>query len=158
MILIVEGTDGVGKTTYAKRVAQQLGAEYRHSGPPQGTDWYEEYVTSLDPAKDYVLDRWHVGEVVWPEVFGRKSLLTAGSFDACNMMLADMGAQVQIIVRDTMGIVGELERRGEKARQIERSLEGQYKYEELVKEGWLRGIHCKVLNSDDIHKGSTCST
>lgn len=126
MIYIIEGTDGVGKTTFATWLANRLGFEYLHAGPPAHSTPWEEYVLPLDSGKNYVLDRWHVGEIVWPYLFGRESIFNRGTgqFQALTRDLFDLhDARMILMQRDPMEIRQELESRGESDEAISLSLE-----------------------------------
>lgn len=126
MITIVEGADGTGKTTLARRIADASSARYVHSGAPTRHTWWEEYVAPcLNSTEDLVLDRWHVGERVWPELFRRASLFTTASDyqDCCNA-LAEVGARLILVIRRDEDIVAELTGRGE-ADQLPAVLESQ---------------------------------
>lgn len=153
MIYIIEGTDGVGKTTLAKRMAEELGCESVHAGPPKSVDWYEEYVLPLyvNGSEDIVLDRWHVGEMVWPQIFDRPSIFTAGSFEACNKLIGAMGARLIIITRDPEDIAVELLTRGESAADVDRSLAGQEEFLRLTDRS-IRDIDLTLLDSNDAHE------
>lgn len=151
-ILIIEGTDGVGKTTYATKVAAAVQATYLHAEKPaDGNDWFDEYITPIVPGEDYVLDRWHVGELVWPTIFGRESLFNRYTFEICCRMLENLGAELQIVVRDPEAIAQELRLRGETERQIERSLAGQELFIDLYSAGLFRSIPTTIVESDLIH-------
>ncbi len=80
MLIVIEGVDGTGKTELAQRLRQMIGYEdtvILHAGAPT-RPMVEEYET---PLKNYepgsgdhiILDRWHLGEQVWPKIFRRKS-------------------------------------------------------------------------------------
>lgn len=69
-VVILEGPDGGGKTTLARRLVEEHGFIYKHEGPPPaGVDLMEYYKTSLYTAiKDYrntVFDRHYLGETVY---------------------------------------------------------------------------------------------
>src|SRR4051812_36778846 len=77
LLIVVEGNDLCGKTSLARRIAQLIGGEVRHAGPPTRCS-IEEYETALDgydprSGEHLILDRWHVGEYVWLKIFGRES-------------------------------------------------------------------------------------
>lgn len=115
MIVILEGTDGVGKTTFAHRLANRMGAKYVHSGPPTAETWIDEYINPLlSSGRPIVLDRWHLGEIVWPFLWDRPSLFSGiEEFEICCEKLASLGAFLGVIVRDDDGIVETLTERGE---------------------------------------------
>lgn len=80
-LIILEGLDRTGKTTVA-RFYEEKGYEYIHQSAPSQEQTPEEYLdeqikliqSAVD--KDIVLDRSYYGEMVWPVVYGRESLLT----------------------------------------------------------------------------------
>lgn len=114
MITIVEGADATGKTTLAKRLAERTGAVYRHAGAPTSANWWQEYVDPIQHEHNMVLDRWHVGELVWPVLFGRPSLFTdKGDYDKCCAELSQAGARLILVIRDEQDIARELAARGE---------------------------------------------
>lgn len=76
-IILLEGPDLAGKST----LATQLGADtvLRSGPPPRGTCWEHEYVARLFKAplgNRVVLDRWHYGELVYPQIIGRHPFMT----------------------------------------------------------------------------------
>jgi hypothetical protein len=78
LVIIVEGPDGAGKTTLAKRLAQDLDLEYHHEGPPpQGVASLTHYTRLLGDAKGkrVIFDRFALGERVYgPILRGHDSL------------------------------------------------------------------------------------
>jgi thymidylate kinase len=78
-IIIIEGVDCTGKSTLAQSFLLQ-GPRHAilHAGAPQCGTAYDEYVRPLRFARDQgwtvICDRWHLGELVWPSIFGRDSL------------------------------------------------------------------------------------
>jgi broad-specificity NMP kinase len=112
MITIIEGVDGTGKTTYAKRLAKQTNAKYLHADKPTKQLWYKEYLSPLK-SQNMVLDRWHLGELVWPIVYDRKSLFNEDSFDLCNWTMAKLGTRLILLTRSDDDIADELLKRGE---------------------------------------------
>jgi hypothetical protein len=85
-LVILEGLDRTGKSSVAEHYKSQ-GYELVHqSAPAKGTtpDLYLEEQMGLVSAaahKDIVLDRSYYGELVWPQVYGRESLLPEDSLD-----------------------------------------------------------------------------
>jgi hypothetical protein len=78
MLGIVEGIDKTGKSTLVSAIARELGTknvDIRHASKPK-VHPLEEYETSLgdyEPGtvSHVLLDRWHLGETVWPTIFNR---------------------------------------------------------------------------------------
>ena len=84
-LIILEGLDRTGKSSVAQWFEQQ-GYELIHMSAPDKAmtkpdytgpsylDMMVEMLTSM-AGRDIVLDRSHYGELVWPQVYGRKALL-----------------------------------------------------------------------------------
>lgn len=69
MRIILEGADGVGKTTLAKILADKYGLDYCHCGKTDPSD-YDFYKQSV--RKDNIVwDRHTIGELIYPSVFNR---------------------------------------------------------------------------------------
>ena len=70
---IIEGVDGSGKTTLAKRVEYAYGAHYFHVGPPDPTKTalgeYLDYLSDLGVYDRVVFDRFHLGCYAYGKVF-----------------------------------------------------------------------------------------
>lgn len=69
MLIVIEGCDGVGKTSLARDLCALVGAEYRHLSAPKRHP-LEECVLDLDAyrpgdGKHVVVDRFHIGEMVY---------------------------------------------------------------------------------------------
>lgn len=94
-LIILEGLDRTGKTSVAQMFERQ-GYELIHiSAPSKGTtpdqyigEWVD-LLTSLQ-TRNVVLDRSHYGELVWPQVYGRKPLLIEEDFDILRELEANM--------------------------------------------------------------------
>lgn len=75
MNFILEGCDGVGKSTLAEAIAHKIGADVvhltRHS--PCDVKSCMSRITSMIP---YVMDRSYISEVVYSEVFNRTCALS----------------------------------------------------------------------------------
>ena len=86
MLIIIEGIDRTGKSTIAEYF-KSLGYEYIHMSAPDKKYMRADYAgpSYLDDmaelllsftGRNVVLDRSHMGERIWPLVYGRASLLT----------------------------------------------------------------------------------
>ena len=105
MILLFEGPDGAGKSTMIKAVAaEHLAAGYPlestaiwRAGPfPQDSDPWTEYVLplmSLSASRDWLVlvDRWHVGELVYGPIFRGGSRLSEDQRTWIDGFLRSMG-------------------------------------------------------------------
>ena len=134
MIIALEGTDGVGKTTFARQLAASTGGTYIHAGPPTRDTWRDEYVAPLhNISGPVVLDRWHLGEIVWPLIWGRRSLFSClDDFKLCCEALADLDVFLAVVVRNEDSIAETLAERGESG-TVEDTLRGQLLYQLLAR-------------------------
>jgi hypothetical protein len=104
-LLILEGIDRTGKSTVAEYY-KTLGYELIHlSAPVKGTspDQYLQSmvdIVSSAASKDIVLDRSYYGELIWPHVYGRKSLLSAEDIDLIREIETTVGVK-HILMHDT---------------------------------------------------------
>lgn len=96
MLIVLEGPDGAGKSTLARKIADEIGAEVWHRGPPTShpLDEYETPLFGYRPGsgQHIVCDRWHVGEWVYPEVLGRETTVTPTIFRHIELFLRSRGA------------------------------------------------------------------
>jgi len=98
LLIIIEGVDRTGKTSLAKRIADKIDAVVVHAGPPTKHP-IEEYQTALDgyspiAGTHLVLDRWHVGEYVWPRIFGRETTFNRAVQKHTAMYMRSRGAYI----------------------------------------------------------------
>jgi hypothetical protein len=97
-LVLLEGLDRTGKSTVAAYF-ESLGFEKIHmSAPAKGTtpdQYMQEMLDLLASAatKDIVLDRTHYGELVWPQIYGRKALLDEEMIDALREVEDSVGVQ-----------------------------------------------------------------
>jgi len=107
VIVILEGPNGAGKTTLANEILQLAPAtRYIHASAPVRHPLVE-YTSPIAHGKDYVLDRWHIGEMVYGTLYREKPGLTNAQFIAVEEFLAEHGA----VVIHCNGPVAELQRR-----------------------------------------------
>jgi thymidylate kinase len=72
-MLIIEGTDLVGKTTVAHKLAKRLNMLYQHLGPlPEG--WTERDYLDI-AAPDLVRDRFHMSEICYHAVNNKPCII-----------------------------------------------------------------------------------
>ena len=147
MITIIEGVDGTGKTTFAKKLAEEKAATYLHADKPTKKAWWQEY---LDPitSQNMVLDRWHLGELVWPKIYGRQSLFDEESFDLCNWTLSKIGTRLIVLTRSDDDIANELLNRGE-----EKEIESVLLAKELFLDSYkkVKYIDKQIIESGVVH-------
>lgn len=97
-LIILEGLDRVGKTTAATYFAS-LGYEITHMSAPAkyhtADSFLQEMADLISSAsfKDIVLDRSHYGELIWPNIFERKSLLSEDDIEVLREIENSVGTQ-----------------------------------------------------------------
>jgi len=104
MLIILEGPDGSGKSTLAQTLAAELGRttsdkiEVWHRGRPTShpLDEYLRPLYGYRPGTGHhlILDRWHWGEVVYPNVLNRHTDQDKAVFWAIEAYLRRLGALV----------------------------------------------------------------
>jgi hypothetical protein len=113
-LIYVEGVDHTGKSTLAgelKRLLQERdpGHDVRvqHFSAPK-SDALHEYVAPIinyDHEREHlVLDRFHVGEAVWPKYFGRESRMTDVERALIEQFLVSIGAVGVLAQRPEIGV------------------------------------------------------
>lgn len=118
MIIIVEGLDGVGKTTFVQRFLRTCDATVLHSGPPSpGADPFEEYERRLYPALDQrenvICDRWHWGERAYGPVLRGQDRLGVPGWRHVELFLKRWGAVVVYLHQPKEVLVDRLRSRGD---------------------------------------------
>lgn len=117
MKIILEGCDGTGKTTLAKKLQERYGIDYVHINRQDPTS-YEFYSQTLGKT-DIIWDRHFVGEMIYPTVFKRKPNLRMADFEN---LLAKAKEQNIVILILTAG-----------EEQLIASSKKRPEYEEVVK-------------------------
>lgn len=124
MLLIIEGGDGVGKSTLVAQVAETLtklypddSVEVWRAGPPKAhpIDEYLAPLISYRPGRrrHIICDRWHVGELVYPKIFKRDTLMTPEMLLYVELFLKSRGAYLAYIQRDHVDVIDTLTTRGD---------------------------------------------
>lgn len=121
MLIIVEGCDCVGKSTFVQRLSRAIQAadprsliEVRHARPPKQhpLDEYERTLFDYRPGrnKHIICDRWHWGEQVYPAVLGRDTQYDKAVKRHIDMFLASRGALI-VHLTDKVSVVEDCVRR-----------------------------------------------
>jgi hypothetical protein len=114
VLIILEGTDGAGKTTLARQLATEVEAhgesyEILHAGPPEaGLSVFDQYALPLLERRDkialpdhlLILDRWHLGELIYGPLLRGKSALEPEQFAYLELLLESLGA-TKVVVNAT---------------------------------------------------------
>lgn len=97
MRIILEGCDGTGKTTLAKILAERYKLDICHCTQRDAAD-YDFYKQTLRK-EDVIWDRHTLGELIYPDIFGREPQLTY--CQACDIMTYAKRDGVKIFVLTT---------------------------------------------------------
>lgn len=103
VFVILEGVDGAGKSSLAQELYRHptmKNCRLIHKGPPQTDHLLREYLAEIawyradDPSESNVVcDRWHLGELVYPQLqVGRASLATRETLAYLQLWLLSRGA------------------------------------------------------------------
>lgn len=135
MLIIIEGADGVGKTTLAQRLAAKLDAKIIHKGPPTEHPLveYEHGVYDYVPYGEHIIcDRWHLGEVVYGPILRDKSQLDTPMRMHVDMLLDRLGALIVHVSGDAETAVARATERGDTLVDTEQIPKIMRKYSELM--------------------------
>lgn len=125
MLVIVEGVDGVGKTSFCDRLHSLIEKEYPgemiyrgKAGPPDDREILEQYEMDLQcyrPMRDehFILDRWHVGELIYGPMLRGTSRLDEVRLRHLTMFLWAKGAFVIHLTAPPLEVVRRRRERGE---------------------------------------------
>lgn len=123
MLIILEGPDGAGKTTLAYQLVNKISedfnadVEYIHAGPPtqHPLDEYLRALTRYRPGENrhIIIDRWHWGESVYPEIVNRPTKLDFAGCWSIDAYLKRLGALVVLVDQFDSEYITEYSRRGE---------------------------------------------
>lgn len=97
MLIIVEGCDGAGKSTFVDTIASMLDQpEIRHFGPPKRAA-ITEYEVSLQDyvpgsGKHIICDRFHAGEMIYGPLYRGRSALGEAGYAHVQAWLRRLGA------------------------------------------------------------------
>lgn len=156
MITILEGTDATGKSSHAEWLGKQTNGRVIHAAIPRHDTWFAEYVKpiqdhlQINPDIPLILDRWHMGEMIWPAIFHRKSLFTSlDDYYRCCGLLAAMNVKLKVLYREADAIINTLMLRNEQD-QIDNVLYGQELFMDLVERTpWL---NVEIVHSDELER------
>lgn len=126
MLIILEGPDGVGKTTLAKKLHDAIYDTDRHvqitmihRGPPVGHP-LDEYLTPLldyrpGGRQHYILDRWHLGEYVYPRLTGRETHMDDATYWYISRYIRRLGGIVVFCTATAVDVNNEYRSRGDES-------------------------------------------
>lgn len=116
MRIILEGCDGTGKTTLAKLLAEKYGLDICHCTQSDPGD-YEFYKQTA--RKDNVIwDRHTIGELIYPEVFGRMPKLSPEEARLVIAYAKEAGTKIFVLTNDINDIKKRVAARGNEDQRI----------------------------------------
>jgi thymidylate kinase len=103
MLILVEGVDCSRKSTLVERLAERVRqanpgerVDVWHAGPPTKHPLDEYVVPLLDyrpfERRHVICDRWHLGEAIYPRIFGRETKFDLGVQAYAELFLRARGA------------------------------------------------------------------
>lgn len=131
MLIVVEGPDGSGKTTFINELSTAImepnvpdspgmyygsDTEIMHSGPLRENPLaaYELRLKDYDPYKHNILiDRWHIGELIYGPLLRGRSQLTPGMKKHIDLLLTKLGAVKIFMDTDYDTVIKRCRARGE---------------------------------------------
>ena len=158
MITILEGTDGVGKTTLALWMAERLSAAIVHYGVPEpGMNNELRYelpiLSALEAGNgEVVLDRSFIGSVVWSELGFHDPTMDDLEFRRRCHWYAQKGCVVHVMVRPDQEIWQVSKDRQEDATSRGNSMIAQTEFMRLVKEGAIMYMPVVISTSAFMHR------
>lgn len=110
MHVILEGCDGTGKTTLAKLLAEKYGLDICHCTQHDPKDF--EFYKQTARKENVVWDRHAIGELIYPNVFGRTAEISVEDAKIILSYARENGGKVLVITADDDVIASRLHKRG----------------------------------------------
>jgi len=124
MNIIIEGPDATGKTQLAELIQTKLKYPIEHIG--DADDNYATKYLDLIEKDNTIYDRFHMSELVFPQIYGRTPKLSFADAMLINKRLVDNNDLFIILFSSDLGIINQrLMERGEVDNLAE--VEAQYK-------------------------------
>jgi len=147
-MIVLEGSDCVGKTTLADILCRQFALTYMHMGPPDaGFDHLGTYVRGYQP--DRLWDRYHLGALVYGWALGKSDPAPLDELAVVRTWLRKKGALVVVVTADADAIAARWKPERE-AYKLETAQLANDAYKRLPSDWWDLTIdtsHRAVLDS-----------
>lgn len=134
-LVILEGADATGKSTYAEHLVKFGNSVLLHFGKPPA-DWRSEYYERIAqwPALHTILDRSFIGSRVWARMGFHPEPLNEKHWRSVSWAYARHSQHVEamVILRDHREIREEILNRGETSRQSYEAQAGQTQFLNLL--------------------------
>jgi thymidylate kinase len=122
MKIIIEGADGVGKTTIVNYLAKKFNLKQRHI-TSQDLNTFMFYYNLLDENEDVIFDRHFLGEMIYPYLFNRKPNLNNEQFELLLHKAQDEGCYIFVITANDDVIKQRLLERGNEPEEVMKTFE-----------------------------------
>lgn len=96
MRVIVEGPNGIGKSTLIKHLQDKYALTYYHSN--NKTENTLEYHQNLIKDNNVICDRFNLGEIVYPVIYGRQTKMKYQEHETLFKQLNEMGAMFILFI------------------------------------------------------------
>ncbi len=153
-LVILEGADATGKSSYAEHLVKRGNSVLLHFGKPQG-DWRGEYYGRLAqwPALHTILDRSFIGSRVWSRLGFHPAPLTEHQWRSVGWSYARHSEHVMamVVLRDQREITLEVRTRGETAKQATEALLGQQQFLKLLVRNEVYYVPIAAHTSNRLH-------
>ncbi|WP_419334898.1 hypothetical protein [Spiroplasma endosymbiont of Sarcophaga variegata] len=94
--IVLEGIDGVGKTTFANKLMNNLSSKgmiiHSDSKTPNTYEWYSEL--NNNTCSNIIFDRYAYGELVYSKLFNRKAKLTVNDLEKLELEIANKNGYI----------------------------------------------------------------
>lgn len=110
MRVILEGADGVGKTTLANILSFKYGLDICHctQHDPADFEFYKESVRK----NNVIWDRHTIGELIYPDIFDRKQQIAVEDARIVLWNAKELGAKIFVLTEDPLLLQKRLLNRG----------------------------------------------
>lgn len=94
--IVLEGIDGVGKTTFANKLMNNLSSKgmivHSDSKTPNTYEWYSEL--NNNSCSNIIFDRYAYGEIVYSKIFNRTSKIGIEDLEKLELELAKLNGYI----------------------------------------------------------------
>lgn len=112
MNIIIEGPDATGKTTIADKILAKHKLSVLHDTGKTKNDKY--YYFDLLHQDNFIFDRFHLSEYIFPQIYGRAAKLTWQDFNFINEEQIKTNTYFILFITSDMNVLNErLKARGE---------------------------------------------
>lgn len=107
MNIILEGPDATGKSTLANSLKEKYHMDKIIHCGADGKNDYNYFIDLLNNNENTIFDRFHIGEMVYPVIYGRDFKLTEEDFRKINNRIIEKNAIVIIFYSSDIDLLKE---------------------------------------------------